>query len=337
MAPSGKIRWLIPPLLGVIAFHLARSKAAVNSSQDSESVTKQVREFRSPSDLTESIASFHRKWARVESEREDEVNSMNVAELQARVLELKKKIAAFDSNTDWSTVERTEVGIRRAAVQLGKLAKLEALQWIGKESPEMRASAMTGVAEVDPDLALQEIIASKCQNPCFSGTLMGLLQREGEKGPAELAEACKAISWELDYHRLDDPFGEPFSLSPDVDLRPWIESGAALALARDGIRLGNFFSIWARMDPKQALENWEAWPDPRSGGGNFRVAEILMAGLHSDEDRDRIMGAFEQLPDLERAKVSTALAELNESRQGWAKQLETRYPGLLPAGKEGLE
>ena len=333
----GKIRWLIPPLLGVAAFHLARTSDAAGPSPGSVPAVRQERDPRSPSDFEDVIAGFDRKWAKLETQRANELNSMSVAGLQARVLELKKKIAGFDPETDWDMVGRTEIGVRRAAVQLGKLAKLEALEWIGKEAPELRASVMTGVAEVDPDLALREIIAGKSQSPCFAETLMNLLQREGEKGPAELAQACEAVSWDLDYHLSDDPFGERFSLSPDVDLRPWIESGAALALAQDGVRLGNLFSIWGSTDPGQALEYWEAWPDDRPEGGGFRAAEIFMAGMHSDEDRNRILSAFERLPDSERAKVSTALAELKETHRAWAMQLEARYPELVPVGKGGSE
>jgi hypothetical protein len=196
---------------------------------------------------------------------------------------------------------------------------------------------MQGVAKADPDLALREIIASKTQDPCFSDTLMDLLQREAEKGPAALASACKAVPWELDFCQSDDPFSRAFELSPDIDVAPWIESGAALALAVEGIQLGNLFSIWAGKDPGEAFEHWETWPDTQSNGGSFRVAEIFMAGMHSDDDRDRIAAAFERLPDVERHKVIQEIENLRRTQEHWAMQLEGRFPILLATEKKATK
>jgi hypothetical protein len=324
------LHWLIPPLLGVAAFYWARATPAPDPLENATLSAKQLRQASGITDLKAAMDSFHAEDAKMESKRGDEVKSMNLAGLQERVLELRKKAADFNPDTDWDEVERTDIDLRQVAEQLGKVAKRDGLEWIAREAPELYASVMAGVAEVDPDLAMSEIVASKRQNPCFSGTLMSLLEREGEKGTVALAAACRAVPWELSFGGSDDPFGEGFELSSDVDLAPWIESGAALALANDGVQIDNLFSIWARSDPRQALEHWERWPGAGPDDESLRLVRIFMAGMDRDQDRDRISVAFGQLPEEQQRKITGALAA---SR--WAKPLADRYPGLVPPNEEG--
>jgi hypothetical protein len=242
----------------------------------------------------------------------------------------------FDQETPWDLVESAEVKIRRVACELGKRLKQEGLDWVLAKCPDSARTAMDGIAEVDPSLAFGLVVASERPNPCFTETLMKLLQHQAEQGPAALGKACTAVTWELFYAK-DDPFEAPFEIPDGADVAPWVESGAALALAKDGVEIPNFFDRWAAHDPARALSAWENWPDTGVNSPTFRVSAILGAGRTSNEVASRITAGLEQLPPGEFEKITAMLEVLKKINRPAAAELESLYPILVPTDSEVQE
>lgn len=332
----GKVRWLIPPVLGAVAFLVARGwqRADARASPSFEAAT--VRESRQPIDLAAAIAGFDQELEERFNADDEAVLAAATADLKDRILALKKKKDGFDRETDWSLVESTDTKIQRLARELGKRLKGEGLDWVLEKCPDSARSAMDGIAEVDPSLAFALVVASERSNPCFTGTIMKLLQHHAEQGPAALRRACTEVPWEL-FYVSDDPFESGFEVPEGAEMKAWIESGAALALAKDGVELANFFERWAAHDPAQALSAWEDWPDTEVNSSTFRVTAILAAGRTSNELASRITAGLQQLPTAELEKVEVKLGAYKKINGPAASELETLYPVLVPTKGEVQE
>jgi hypothetical protein len=328
-----KSYWLIPPLLGTAAFFTLREFDRVDTISSTASVVQGKRDDRAGTGVAEAFAGFEQELEELRRAEEAGLVTMGVDDLKLQILALKQKMDGFHSETPWSLVESTEAKIRRAAIELGKRLKQEGLDWIHATSADLARSAMDGIAEVDPDLALALVIASGRQNPCSTGTLMQLLQHQAEQGPAALGKACAAVPWELFYAK-DDPFDAGFEIPENAAVAPWIESGAALALAQDGVEIPDFFYRWATHDPAQALSAWEDWPDIGQNSSIFRVSAILHAGQANSEAVSRITDGLERLPPGQLEKLAAKLVAFKQINGPAAAELQRLYPILVPTESE---
>lgn len=331
-----KSYWLIPPLLGTVAFVTLREFDRVDTTVGGASLVQTKREDRARTGVAEAFAGFDQELEELRRAEEAGLAMMGVDDLKLQILALKEKMDGFHSETPWSLVESTEAKIRRAAFELGKRMKQEGLDWVHAHAPDLAHSTMDGIAEVDPDLALALVSASGQLNPCSTGTLMRLLQQQAEQGPAALGKACAEVPWELFYAK-DDPFDGGFEIPENADVEPWIESGAALALAKDGVEIPDLFYRWANHDPAQALSAWEDWPDIGQNSSIFRVSAILHAGQANSEASSRITAGLERLPPTELEKLAAKLAAFKEINGPAATGLQKLYPILAPTESEVAE
>ena len=328
----------MPPLLGAAAFVTLREVDRAEIKDTSTPIAQAKRGDPTRAGVAETFASLDQEFEEQRRTEELDLATMGADDLKLQILALKQRMDGFDQETPWHLVESVEVKIRRAACELGKRLKQEGLDWVLAKCPDSARSAMDGIAEVDSSLAFGLVVASERTNPCFKETLMKLLQHHAEQGPAILGKACTAVPWELFYAK-DDPFEAPFDFEiPDgADVAPWVESGAALALANEGVEIPNFFDRWAAHDPARALSAWEDWPDSGVNSSTFRVSAILGAGRTSNEVASRITAGLEQLPPGELEKITAKLEVLKKINRPAAAELEALYPILVPKDSEVQE
>lgn len=331
-----KSHWLIPPLLGAVAFVTTRELDRAEIKDTRTPIVQAKREGPTRAAVAEAFASVDQEFEEQRRAEELDLATMEADDLKLRILALRQKMDGFDRETPWSVVDGTKAKIRRAAYELGKRLKQEGLDWVLEMYPDSARSAMDGIAEVDPDLAFALVVACERQNPCFTATLMKLLQHEAEQAPAALGKACSAVPWELFYVN-DDPFEGGLEIPESAAFAPWVESGAALALARDGVEIQNFFYRWSAHDPARALSAWEDWPDTGVNSSTFRVSAILAAGRTSSDVASRITAGLEQLPPGELEKLGAKLGAYKQINGPAAAELESLYPILVPTDREVQE
>lgn len=331
-----KSHWLIPPLLCAATFVTMREVDRAEIKDTSTPIVQAKREDPPRSSVAEAFASVDQEFEKQRRAEELDLATMGTDDLKLQILALKQRMDGFDQETPWALLESVELKIRRAACELGKRFKQEGLDWVLAKCPDSARSAMDGIAEVDPSLAFGLVVASERSNPCFRETLMKLLQHQAEQGPTALGRACTEVPWELFYTR-DDPFESGFEIPEEADMTAWIQSGAALELAKNGVEVTNFFERWAAHDPSQALSAWEDWPDTELNSSTFRVTAILLAGLTSNELASRITAGLQQLPTAELEKLEVKLGAYKKINGPAASELETLYPILVPTKGEVQE
>lgn len=330
------LRWLVPPLLGAVGFVASREI----SHDGPEAVVIAERQEPgharpgSAGDLQQDLEKLREQWELADGQEAEEIVSLTVAALRTKIEELLKKCASFNDETEWPVVEKTEKALLSALFELGKREGQAALEWIKEGSPEHRGQVMAGWAEADPDAALRAVIASKRKPPCFPETVMQLLQYRAAEGPDALREACSKVPWELILIAQMDPFKEGFALQPDTDVRPWIESGAAEAMARDGITIPGLFTAWAAVDPAQALAKLDTWEDPRRPFPSL-VHDLLRAGVDKEDVREKILHGLEALPEEELTRISDGLEDFGKENSGRREALLKLYPILERTTPDG--
>jgi hypothetical protein len=264
-------------------------------------------------DLGAELGRLDEEWERMASEHghawQESLATMSPEELRAGITRLKEQL---DGLTD---PEGRNAGMSihgRISGMLAQLARVDAeatLAWINGHFPSLRRDFMASWADVDPDAALKAVIASKRKPPCSYDTLSSLLQTRAAISPAALRGACDKIPWHLLCGTAadDDPFTDRNGiwLPQDADLRPWLESGTAEAMAREGVAIINLFSLWARQDPAEALVRVEDWPgaSPRS-----LLYELLASDAEDRKVVENISRALEALPE-EKLQRLTALVK----------------------------
>lgn len=260
----------------------------------------------------------------------DLLSKLSGAELRARIEDLVKQLEALGSDADLELREAIGDKIRLALCKLAKLDGQAALEWVDEHFPDGHCIVMESWAAEEPAAALQAVIASKRKPPCNYETLVLLLQSRAEIGPSALREACDQVPWELYcYTEADkDPFEDRngIQLPEGTDLRPWMESGAAEAMASNGVAITNLFRLWALQDPEEALARMEDWPD-LDHSPDYRLTQILFAGQDGEEIRERIARALEALPPDKRERLAAEVSG-SDLREDVAKL----YPGFLTGG-----
>lgn len=332
------LRCLLPPLLGVTGFVIGREmtrQAPVVSGVVQKKESEQAR-LLTYQDLQRDLENLREERNRQDDREAEEIGSLSPAALRAKIEGLLKKAGSFNDDTDWPIVEATETALFRAIFELGKKDGEAALRWIEEKSPGHRGQVTAGWSEADPDAALRAVLLSKRKPPCFPETLMSLLQHRASDGAMALREACEEVPWELVLANIQDPFREGLQLPSGADVRPWIESGAAEAMARDGIAIPGLFTEWAAVDPDQALERVQSWEDPRNPFPML-VHDLLRAGVDREDRQESISRALEALTHEQLTRIAAGLTEFGERSPGRQRQLLELYPILKPTTPHELE
>ncbi len=321
-----KSLWLLPPLLAWIGFAVARLGHPSQGDVPTSHHAQNRRETSARTDVSRAIAEFQEEWSFLQRSQEDRIEELSNADLRAELLRLLQIRKGFTDDTDWETTESSSERIFALAAELGRRERSAALKWVEETAPDLRGAVMAGWAEADPDAAFQAVVTSTRNEPCDLGTLKELLQRRAEQGNDALKRACLEVPWELFRFRLSDPFSQGISLSDDDAVAPWIESGAARALAQEGVHIDNLFYLWGRHDPEAALEAWEDWPN--RGESDFPMTSILAGGRSDPAQRERVQHALEALPPERLEKIITGMERLGGRNPAYAKTLLSLFPIL---------
>jgi len=148
-----------------------------------------------------------------------------------------------------------------------------------------------------------------------------------ETSPSALKDLCARMPWLGILSGSRDPFSNGVSLPDGAKVTPWIESGAAEAMARDGVPIANFFREWAKTDPARAIGQAAAWDDPETPY-SMRVTNALAAGLDSPECRERISRALDELSREELEKLTAGFAEYAVMNRKGYEEIADLYPAL---------
>ncbi|MDB6078565.1 MAG: hypothetical protein JWO82_2312 [Akkermansiaceae bacterium] len=251
-----------------------------------------------------------------------EVSDMDAQQLREVLLKLKA-LYAGDHIDDMVTA------CEDAATALGKKEGEAGLQWISENLPPLYQAAMNGWAEVEPDAAFEKVVASQRLNPCSSKALTGLLLRKAGAGPETLATAVERVPWQL---FLTAGTGQPGSLVfdpevPDVDIRPWIESGVLRKLADQHVGLEDLFTVWSGQDPGGAIAGWVAWSEDDPRGIDHGLRELLLAGWKSEKVMALVDQAVANADPTTRARFIAATHRLEEPGSDFYEIVET-FPHL---------
>ncbi|WP_035614110.1 hypothetical protein [Haloferula sp. BvORR071] len=322
--------WIIPPLLGIAAYFAAAAKSGSGDVPPlaTPGKSQERREAPTRGDVSAALAEFKQEWEVQQKQRASENATLSAAVLRDKILALKRTYEALPEDTDWDTSEDFQARMAAAAHELGRLQGGDAAAWIEGIDPELRFAVMAGWAESDPDAAFKAVTASERRGPCAITTLMELLQKKAGAGNAALALACSEVSWELFRDLPGDPFGEnSLEIAVTADAAPWIESGAARALAEQGVRIDNLFTRWAGTDPSHALVAALDWP--RSS--DSEILKVLGVGLKDSAKCDEIRRSLEGLPPEQFAQAAAAVSKYCKRNTQLGSNLASSYPMLISA------
>jgi hypothetical protein len=331
----GRLIWLLPPLLGLLAFGVFRSLGGPRPAAEAAvaAVDPEPRPSTGRRDVPGLLEEFEAEWSTIERSDKLAILGLDTAALRARLLELKKKFDTLPADTGWDVRLRMIESMKAMARELGKRQQGEAFTWILEAVPDLRVAAMEGWAESAPDSALEAVIASERPMPCEVPTLMRLLQHQADRSAAALTAACAAVPWDLFLEHpmnpfFGDPFGVAFTFPHDGDLRPWLHSGDLEKLAREGIEVGNVYATWARQDPAEALARLDSFPDLHPPEPGRRIGEILQAGADQPQHQEAIRAALVSMPAEDLREIVDRLGEYRQLEPEHADQLERLYPVL---------
>ncbi|WP_367873959.1 hypothetical protein [Luteolibacter sp. Populi] len=323
--------WFIPPLLGLAAYLAAGEVRPVVKEAAVPVRAAERRAEPERSDVKGVIGEFKQQWEVVKKLAADEDAVMPVADLRAKTLALRQACETLPEGADRGRVRDLNSRLAAAIRELGRRQGAEALEAIDAENDRQRHAAMAGWAEVEPEAVFKAVIASERRGSCSSDTLMKLLQGQAEAGNAALKRACAEVRWELFRDLPGDPFSNNgLKIPEDAGARPWIESGAARALAEQGVGINNLFHVWAKRDPAAALAQAFDWP----GSGRSEIMDVLGAGLNDPERAEQIRAALEALPAEQFSKVTGAVGEYRESRTTFGDDVAKTFPMLVATKKE---
>lgn len=344
------IPWLIPPLLGLGAYLLAGAGAPWSSTDQaapSARTETKLPRVHGIKDLSAELQRLEEEWQRQETakdqharENTDPFSKPDGAALRARLMELMEQAKSLGEDSDREAREAIGEKITQALRDLARSEGGDALAWVEEHLSDGRLIFMDSWAEVDPEGALQAVIASKRKPPCTYETLSQLLQSRAKDSPSSLREACDRVPWELFCHTDAhmDPFEEStgMALPEGADPGPWLKSGAAEAMAKQGVTITNLFSLWARHDPEQALARLEDWPG-EGDSRKYRLNHILFAGSHDEEIRQNIERAMDALPAENRERLVKEVSNSPQRAEMVALYPRLEDPEPAPARDEEAE
>ena len=321
--------WLLPPLLALAGYLGADAVLPASSVANARQTAAGQREPRPRVTVEEALEN-----SPFIPSRDLELAQVPDEELKERIVTLGTALAALqrDDEDFYANDEYLQLRIYDTIHELVRRQKAAACSWIEQSVPELRLIAMDSLATADAEIAWQAIVSSKRRPPCDVSTVTRMLHERAKTDPGSLKQACLQVPWDLfrycdftqfrfraDYRPTIDSFSIPYREDP----APWIESGAARALAEQGMPLEGFFQEWSRRDPIKALEAWGDWPE--TSNDSIEIKDLLSSSSERAEEAIASIGNFS--PER-RKRAADQLEEYLRSNPPPAVELEVFYPAL---------
>lgn len=331
--------WIIPPVL-VVAGYFSTDVVMPGVRAEREAAgaeaRKERREERRRYTIDQAREQFNADCRAEAAPDSDDLRALDIGQLRQRVLDQFERYRSFEdelnkANEDVKDLEDAhEVGLdfdfcrqelEKAAEELVRREKGRACEWLEKEAPRLRLVAIHAWAIHEPEAAWDAILRSKRVPPCDIMTIGRLLMQK-ESDPAGLKEACMQVPWDrlTMYHPPGDELraggegilGTYTAFQPAVSFtawRPWIESGAGLALAEKGVGVRSLLQSWSEEEPVAAIKAWAEWPDMGESGGNLlsMLPSPNLAGLlkssEISQQVENVAALLKGLPPQQRARA----------------------------------
>jgi hypothetical protein len=313
----GKLAWGVTPVLGLLAFaDMKATTPAAGVDSEKKAAAKETLIQADPAEVASAIerATLEQQAATAASA---EIFPGDDEALKAEFVKLRQRMLSLGASKNWTAYNSLYERYQQVGIELGRRLGAEAKKWMSEVDPACLVWVMEGWAETDPVGAFQEVAASDRQRPCSEELLMKLIA--AQKDGAGMKAAVLEVPWHLFdgmvYHpSLDGTSeGRMASLPNDANLSDWIDSGAAHAMAENGVQIRMLFFQWAKQAPEQALAHWETWPDERPETAKARLLEIFQAASQDEVLVARIRATWEKMPAEEQGKLAEAFLGYRKS------------------------
>ncbi|MDB6077400.1 MAG: hypothetical protein JWO82_1147 [Akkermansiaceae bacterium] len=335
---AGHLIWLLPLVVGISAYLGTRARMAGNRGPVVErAAAAELRPVPYHGDLNrlfdETRAAMNASGPPSSPATPQGSARPDTAALKSRLLELDARMGDLP-RWAWSEDDRQE--LMAVAREFEGREGIAALQWLDEKAPGLRDAAFTAWAEQDPVAAFEAIATSDRLNPCAPATVLTLLERQAQAGPAALLAAVDRVPWHL---FPSDPVQDPFVPDPGPRFVPdpasahfWMSSGAARHLAEQGVYLSGVLGALARTDPEQALAEWTTWPLPAgSPRGLIDLESILQSATRQEDTGDRLRQAILNADETTATRLRAALGDLVTQDPNYANELHQLWPEIAPA------
>jgi hypothetical protein len=347
---ASSLSWALPVLTGFAAYlwtAQALSPAATPPRPGNTPARARAAETRH-TDVAALFVEFQQKNNTGTPRPRSEVEALAALsgdQLRQSFLDLTQRLKAAK---DWGAGNDLFAQAARISAELGRREGEAGVTWVedhlgdelydcqdrmsGTDSwaRQIRFAAIDAFAISDPAGALAHVTASTRLAPCSGDTVLGLLQGQAAAGDAALKEAATRIPWDL-FDSSGQYFSMPGALPRGADLQPWIRSGAARALAEEGVSIRGFFGNWARSDPAQAVTEWISWPHPSDFYREQATIEIVHGSAADPDSARRLDEVLAGLDETTAAAVMPAVRKAITEVPALAPLFHDRLPHAFPA------
>lgn len=337
--PNHRLYWAIPLLTGLAAYLWTAAgpiPAATLPAAETATTRSRATEKTRPTDVAALCTALQQQQQPASSPSSPEANalaSLSGEQLRTSFLDLTQRLQAAK---DWGTGNDLQEQATRISAELGRREGEAGVTWveshIGEElydcqermsgmdswARQIRFAAIDAFAASDPSGALAHVTASTRHAPCSEDTVFRLLQGQAAAGDDALRDAATRIPWEL-FDPAGQSFSMPGALPQDADMQPWLRSGAASALAGQGIYIRGFLPNLALSDPAQAIAAWRSWPHPSDELRNIAIGDVFSRSAANPVTARRM---DEFLAGMDEATAAAVLPTIQQSI--------TRFPALAP-------
>jgi hypothetical protein len=332
--------WLVPPALALAGYFSADTVLPASPDEGAAKTSGGTRAARPKVTIEQALEASSEEWYANAPDRGELEAKATVDELKRRIRELTKAIAELNPDDDsYANYEFLHFQCHDVVGELIKRQKAEGYGWIEENVPELRLVAMDAWRMAEPGAAWQAIISSKRVPPCDIATVTMMLREKAKAKDGGLKQACLEVPWDLfrnydfnEFHFRAEyrDTGNALSVGFSDDRSYWLESGAALALAEQGMELEGFFRDWASTDPVAALRAWVDWPD--AGTYSHEIVDILYRS--QPEATQEISAAIESLSAAQRQRAVAGVEVFMQGKPGRVEPIKTFLPLLgIPAAE----
>lgn len=322
--------WLAPPLFAIVGYLSGDAVLPAKPAAETPAANAGARLPRPQLTVeqaleaySEEMPGFREDYTPLEEEGLKQL-ILNVRELAGR---LKREDEDFEATSEYLQFQFHDL-----INVLTERRKGEAYEWILQNAPELRLLAMDAWAQVEPGPAWQAIISSKIRPPCDIYTVTMILRAKAKARDSGLRQACMEVPWELfrycDFEEM--PFRAEYirtvhelSIEYGDDPTPWIESGAARALAEQGMPIGGFFEAWSRKEPVAALQAWSEWP--ATAASDYEIVGIFTA---KQEQAAELIAAIQGFTPEQRERAAKGISSYLQLNPHQADFFEAFFPAL---------
>ena len=332
--------WLVPPALALAGYFLADTVLPASLDEGAAKTSGGTRAARPKVTIEQALEASSEEWYANAPGRGELEAKATVDELKRRIRELTKAIAELNPDDDsYANYGFLRFQCYDVIGELIRRQKSEGYRWIGENVPELRLAAMDAWRMAEPEAAWQAIISSERVPPCDIATVTMMLREKAKAKDGGLKQACLEVPWDLfrycdfdEFHFRAEYMTVTRDLSIDSSDDPtfWIESGAALALAEQGMEIAGLFRNWASKDPVAALRAWADW----SASDIYRNGIVDILYQSETRGTEEVIAAIDDLSPERRRRVVEALQNFLSCNPGSSDSIETFLPALgIPAAE----